>query len=406
MNGEDYALAIPPSEGGLIDRLQAIWLKAVHHAWTWNGRLGELLSIFFLSIPRGVLLFAQVATALGFLALCLRMAGHQVIGAAAAAFALGLFCLIWPRMELVYWSTVSIGYLLPISLTLLLMLVVSDARFAALVLLRRDGLVAVAGLALMVGFSFENLPPAIALFVALVAALQPAHLRRRLLLIAALVLVGWVALMLLPSTSFRQIFYRERLNAPDLGIGYVIDRAKEVTAQFLESSSVLLVVSSVAAFVVLKREGLSPDGKKLALLFVPAVLAVGAVVASPYTEPRSFALAWAIMLVFVFRAFAELPKSWQTGLAVVVGFAGLAAALQTFTEYRAFAGSVAARDAIIEQAKKSGQCDDGLALDLITTDAPIRELNNRDRWVMFSQPTFGRYWGCKIISVGGTPNSD
>lgn len=398
MNGEDYALALPRSDDWLLHRLPRIVEKIISHAMSWNGRLGELLAILFLSLPRDLLVIVEVAAFASLIVVCLALANVKV-SPLSLAFGLGLVWLLWPRMELMFWSTVVLNYLVPVVLSLLLMLVVSNEAVRGRVVSGRLSVyIGICVLAVLVGYSFENLPPAIALYIALMAyfARCGGRIARRIVLLAALVLVGWAALMALPSTGFRQGYYRAALDAPDLSVSHLVGRSVEVTAQFIESSLMLLVVGAVCAGLVLVKAWNTTERIPLLMLFVPAVMAVAGVAAAPYTEPRAFAISWSIMLVFVLKAFSTLDHSRALRVSVAVGCIGLVAAAQCLAFYADFSASIGRRNGYIRAAIFSPECRDGLPIELIRTDAPIRILNNREPWVGNALEQVSRYWGCKV----------
>src|SRR3569623_231602 len=186
MIGEDYGLSVPIAAPRAIDAIiQGAW----KHALGWNARLGELLAILELNLPRGIYVALQGAAGLAFITeiACLSGGGpgNRQAPLGSQLLAGALLILAWPRLEIFFWETVAAGYLQPLVMLMALLRFVrseSTGRFGPRVQMAGAVL-----LAFFVGFSFENVGPALALYFVVIAYHERGRgMPPRLALIAAL----------------------------------------------------------------------------------------------------------------------------------------------------------------------------------------------------------------------------
>ena len=398
LNGEDYALTAVFDGIGWAERLAWIVDRALLQAREWNARLGEMLAILWLSLPRTV--FTLVAS-LSFVAFAHLLGQLAPVGRRSFArtlLALALVFALWPGMELFFWRTVHAGYFQPLVLTLGCMALYRDA---AAVERLRDSLprcAAACVLGLLAGVSFENTPVALVIFLLASLALtgRGAWSVRTLAPVAATAL-GWLALVTAPSTTHRRQFYAEVFAVPEFGIDYLLRRIDNVWSVFWGSSPALFVLSLVA-LVWLCASARRSEVLRVLLLVVTAALVVASVVAAPYTEPRAFSLAWALMFAIVVggvhyaceRAPALRP------LAAAAALWSLGTAWTVHGYYADFAARIAQRDRIIAAQASTPACESGIVVDEIRAAYPYRYLNNRDQWVRTNPAYMRMYYGCAV----------
>lgn len=372
LNGEDYALTATFHGMGWGERLSWIADRALLQAREWNARLGEMLAILWLSLPRP--LFTLVA--------CVSF----------IAFAL------WPGMELFFWRTVHAGYLQPLVLTLACMVLYRDA--AAIDRLRGSlpRCAAACVLGLLAGLSFENTPVALVIFLlaSLALAGRDAWSVRTLAPVVATAL-GWLALVSAPSTTHRRQYYADVFAVPEFGIDYLLRRIEDVWSVFWGSAPALFLLG-LAALVWLCASCRRADVLRVLLLGATAALVVASVVAVPYTEPRAFSLAWALLFAIVVggvhhaceRAPALRP------LAAVAALWSLGTAWTVHGYYADFAARIAQRDRIIAAQASTPACESGIVVEEIRAAYPYRYLNNRDQWVRTNPAYMRMYYGCAV----------
>nr|WP_275423113.1 DUF6056 family protein [Modicisalibacter sp. MOD 31.J] len=404
--GEDFAFPRHYGEVGWGERLAWIAHKIPEQTASWNARLGEQLAIVWLNLPAW--LFWLVALA-AFVAFCTLIAlvwsGRRDLPL-KLTLTLGLMFALWPGLEIFFWKTANAGYLQPIVLSLVCIVAYrSDASVTALAgrPWRLAGLCLVAAGA---GYSFENVPMALALYMALAWWLSP---RRRVawpaLLPVGAMLAGWATLMAMPSTAHRRAFYLDANDVHDMGPAYYWQRAGEVTDTFFDTTGLLfaLVVVSLVFLAVQQRRGRLAYDRRVWWTILPAVLVVGSMLAAPYTEPRAFSLAWALMFAVVIEAAGVACRRWRwagalCALALLVS-AGLA--IKTLTIYEDVSRSFDAREARILERLGTPACETGVAVRERHFDYPYRYFNNRDDWYRWSLWHVGNYYGCKLVPADG-----
>lgn len=409
MNGEDYALTKPFVDASFFERASWAIERSIHQSTNWNARLGEQLAIFWLAMPKAWFSVANLISMTLFTFLLALYATPQgkwsrnSIVLSSLLIVTAIF-LIWPRLEIFFWQTTAAGYLQPLVATLLLLLPFYSPRARRLLLSTWTSTTAFALLGLFCGLSFENVPPALLPYMALITFFQfkeKSNSRLKLGLIALTYFVGWALLMSAPSTRARTAYYIQALNIPEDSIGYLIPKAFIVLQTFATVSYSLLVtlatVFLISLFLKTRPWRLSVE---FYLLFLPAALCVASVIKAPYIEPRAFTLTWAILIIVIVRLAYNVLQSSPERLAqaatvflgiVSVGFAG-----QVFVEYLDYSRKVTLRTDFIMERQNSNECKEGLTIRTIPNTSDIRLINNREDWVANNLPQVSNYYSCKL----------
>lgn len=398
MNGEDYALTRVFDGQGLLERLAWIVERAQLQAREWNARLGEMLAIFWLSMPAGVFTLVAAFTFVAFAYLVARVVPAPESGS-NTAFALAALFALWPGMELFFWRTVQAGYLQPLTITLACFYCYRDDAAIRRIAQSPVWCGWVALLGLLAGLSFENTPVALLVFLTgslLLAGREVIGVRTVLPLLTTA--IGWLVLVTAPSTTHRRHFYAEVFGGTNPDFDYYWGRAVDVATVFYLTGFWLIVPAGVAlAYLLLVGRGVR---LRLLLLVLSAVLLVGSVAAAPYTEPRAFSLAWALMAAVVLGAVNRLfHRHAALRPVIVLAAAGmLYFAVVAYGHYADFAARVAERDALIAQQSTTPACREGIRVPYIDHLYPYRYLNNRDIWVRDSPAYMQMYHGCVIVT--------
>ncbi|WIX33803.1 DUF6056 family protein [Salinicola sp. JS01] len=310
---------------------------------------------------------------------------------------------LWPGLELFFWQTVVAGYLHPLILNLIcLVAFTSAARIRALS--ARPGLLVVSTvIAFLAGFSFENMPVAVAIYLLVAWGSLPDRWKQvRALWVPLGMLTGWAALMLMPSTAYRRAFYRDIYGVGDTDLGYYLGRAWDVTMTFFGTAWPLILAALVALawLAFLHRGALTRYDPRVWYLLLPAILTVGSVAAAPYTEPRAFLLTWVIMWAFVTEA---LDRLWQAGeirravVALVLAVSSMGFGSWVVLIYNDVSTAFDAREARIIEHLNTPSCQQGLAIAPLSFDYGYRYFNNRDAWTIQNlDPIGSSYYGCRL----------
>lgn len=122
-------------------------------------------------------------------------------------------------------------------------------------------------------------------------------------------------------------------------------------------------------------------------------------VASPYTEARSFMFAWCVMIAFVVAAVkALIDTDWKYNFAIIaVGFISLYVSKELYIKTRDFYEPMHIRESLIESKLNSNECGSGIKVGLVKGFDDYRYVNNRDEWYYYNLPLVSDYYGCKII---------
>jgi len=232
MNGEDYGLAMPLDAARTRSTIGWILERSSQQIVRWNARLGEQLAILWLAAGKPAFVVANTLCFAAFASLVAWYgAGSVALGRPFlfdCAFAAALGFLAWPRLEMFFWETAAAGYLQPLVLTLIVLAPFFFPEVRARVSASRGAAAAFATTAVLAGASFENVGPAVALTMAGAAVLARRHdptAARRLVLVAAGYTLGWLALMLAPSTATRVHYYRETFHIEPLSLEYLVRRS-------------------------------------------------------------------------------------------------------------------------------------------------------------------------------------
>lgn len=411
LNGEDYALTKQFSDTSTLDRLFWVIERSEHQIKNWNARLGEQLSIFWLAMPRAWFTVASVLAAASFTFLLALFATpesrwNRETLVVAWFLSMAACLLFWPRLEIFFWRTTAAGYLQPLVFTLLLLLPFYSVHACRILLRGWAGGVLFALLGLICGLSFENVPPALLPYMALMTWHSwrvRSDYQFKLGLILLFYLVGWCLLMAAPSTQSRTAWYAANYNIPEPSLSYFYGKMLEVLVVFFETSTSLLMVIAFSAMITFYLcRGIWRQPIHFYLLCIPAALCVASVIKAPYIEPRAFSLTWCMLLIILVRLVqagilatsARSARNFTVCLGVVsVGFAG-----QIFADYLDFSNKVSLRNDKVMAKLGTSECRSGLPFKVIPprADVPPRTLNNREDWVQYNIPQMNIYFNCNL----------
>lgn len=394
--GEDYGLTRRFTTEGVIDRL--VWAagKSANQIEGWNARLGEQLSIFSLSMPSYFFyIIAMVSVAI----LCYVIATLLYdVDNKLNAFAVSILLtfLFWPGFELFLWRTVITGYTVPMTVTLTVISKFMTAQRRNALISSKLKLSGYCFLALLSGLSFENVPVATVFFLLGVLLLSK-QLLSRLTLIPLFTLIGWVILIIAPSTSHRRALYNKWYHHDVSFIDGIKERVFDVISVFSHTSLVLFIASIISLVYLYYQRKVF---KEHDLLLIAALLVVGSMVASPYTEPRSFMFSWCVMLAFVVSAARQYMVSNKYGSLALI-LLGVLAIFVIHTVYkvnREYFDLINARSISVESQLDGPACKTGIKINLVDGFKDYRYLNNRDEWYYYNLPDVSKYYGCKIVN--------
>ena len=409
LNGEDFGLSRLGGYGRFVETLLWVGHKSVYQASHWNARFGEQLAIFWMAMPGP---WFTVASMVAFAALCwcvtaiarrsIRFDRTFLTGWLAA----GALCwLVWPRMEMFFWRTATAEYLQPLVLNLLVALVFVAEDFRLIVTRNPYRVVAGAVVAFLAGMSFENIPPAFLIYFGWRVIRLRLQGNRKIWSLISLAFVyglGWVALVMAPSTRLRIGYFKALFKVPEMSLAYLAGRAHNVVEVFRLSSLELLVVFSCCLLIGFLRLRAWKKQFPASLEFLlPGLLSCASLVFAPYTEPRSFALLWVSMLVCVVWAFCRLEAApvsgWRRIPVLALGVLALGMAAGVYGEYARFGEQADRRfDTIVANIGQPA-CVTGLEIPRLKTYTGPRILNNREEWVAASLPQVDLYFGCHVV---------
>ncbi|HHA1185540.1 TPA: DUF6056 family protein [Enterobacter roggenkampii] len=395
LNGEDYGLTKRFTTESISERLSWALERSVHQIESWNARLGEQLSIFTLSLPDYTfLLVAVISIAMLCYVISTLLFDDENKPSSLMVGVIFVF-LLWPGFELFTWRTVITGYTVPMLLTLaVIRKFMTHSRRAMLI----DSKIQIA-LYCLVGFlsglSFENVPVA-TIFFLFATLLMSKQLKTRLALVPVSVMTGWALLVTAPSTTFRRIKYHEWYHKDIPFLDGIQARAINVVSVFAQTSTIVFIAAILALAYLYHKKLVF---KEHDLLLISSVLVVGSMVASPYTEARSFMFAWCVMIAFVVAAVkALIDKDWRYNFAIiVVGFISLYVSKELYIKTRDFYEPMHIRESLIESKLNSNECGSGIKVGLVNGFDDYRYVNNRDEWYYYNLPLVSEYYGCKII---------
>jgi hypothetical protein len=308
-------------------------------------------------------------------------------------------------MELFFWRTAVAEYLQPLVLTLLVALVFVAEDFRLTVTRSPYRVAAGSVVAFLAGISFENIAPALLIYFGLCALRVRRQRNARigsLLVLAVAYALGWIALMVAPSTRLRIRFFKVMYHVPPMSPSYLASRALDVAHVLLTSTFGLFAVFSCFTLIALLRPRVWTKQFLASLEFVlPGLLSCIILVSAPYTEPRAFDLLWVSMLVSVVWLFCQWESATGSAwprisvLALAVLAVGMSAGI--YGEYVRFGEQANRRfDTIVENIGQPA-CANGLVVPLVKTNTNPRILNNRDGWFEANLPTVDQYFGCHVL---------
>ena len=198
------------------------------------------------------------------------------------------------------------------------------------------------------------------------------------------------------STTKRTKFYNNLCGVTGFSVDYMAHRVIDVVRTFFSSSDYLFFASLIAVGYIFAY---SKNRKTVLLNIIPAILVVGSVVAAPYTEPRSFILAWALMLATVVEAIHIAFKKirFSRGLALLISILSLMNLIKTYQIYTDFAKLLGNRDHYIRSKIGTQECSTGVEVQQIKTNYNVKFLNNKDVWFYANPNYVSIYYKCKIL---------
>ncbi|WP_256852300.1 DUF6056 family protein [Pantoea sp. Fr+CA_20] len=398
MAGEDYGLTKFFQNETILQRLAYAIEKSHHQITWWNARLGEQLAIFELSMPRWIsipfyiLSFPVFCLCIGFISGAKKKQDIIVISTICA----GTMFLIWPGMEVFFWKTANSGYLQPMILTMLVMSAYSDRIFIEKIYNKKFVyLIFIAGCFLS-GLSFENVPVAVIvsmLSLCLWERRRGMHYFMPIISIAA----GWVTLITAKSTGIRRDYYARAIPSNDDFLSHYYNRFLDVVNCFFDTSSIIFSVSAISLVYLVINGAVR---KYHYCLIFCSILVVGSMVASPYSEPRGFLLAWCVMFSFSCYALYHFTcNSGRSSILILLMSISFAFGIYTYKIYSSYSHLLISRERGIINALGSEKCKDGYEIGIINDDHGYRYINNRDEWYFYNMIEKKDYYGCMITNV-------
>ncbi|KAB2717978.1 DUF6056 family protein [Brucella intermedia] len=396
LNGEDYALGTLDIGQAADERLHVFYEKAYHQWRWWNARFGEMLSIFFLSFPKWVFNLSIIPFVFAFFYFVVKIATGKGKGFwLTYSLSISVFFILWPRYEVIFWRTGAANYFIPIIGYLYIIYTVTGQGYHSLI--TRNPLLATltTAIALICGMSFENLPPALVIFILLHRALDANSWTWRAILMDLVIilalLIGWWLLLSAPSTTVRTSWYREHLGYTP-SVSYYLARAKDVLATYW-LVSLPITISGLASTIYLVWSGGIRKHTDILILALTSILVAGSIILAPYTEARAFSFVWVICLIATIRALASLNVCAPKVIAILLAVPFIAV---TFVTYQRFDASVSARDAAIRAEIGKPLCGSSFQVPLITSPAPTWMLYNREDWFSGQLHQVREFYSCNV----------
>ena len=395
LNGEDYGLTKRFTSESILERLSWAFAKSAHQIESWNARLGEQLSIITLSLPN----YAFFLVAFISVAILCYVISTLIFDDDSKAFSLVLGViftfLLWPGFELFTWRTVITGYTVPMILTLAVIRKFMTTSRRDVLAGNRVKLASYCLVGFLSGVSFENVPVATIFFLITTLAMNK-QLKTWLSLVPVSVLAGWILLVTAPSTTFRRIKYNEWYHKDIPFLDGIQGRVIDVVSVFAQTSTIIFIAAILSLAYLYHKKLVF---KEHDLLLISSVLVVGSMVASPYTEARSFMFAWCVMIAFVVAAVKRLlDTDWRYNFIIIaIGFISIYVSKELYNQTKEFYSPMHARENLIENKLKSNECSSGIKVGLVTGFDDYRYINNRDEWYYYNLPQVSDYYGCKII---------
>lgn len=394
MTGEDFGLTRMFYDESIWERANYSFYRSIIQASGWNARLGEQLAIFFLSMPG---YFYYLSNLLSLIAIIITISYIIKINREErTTYLMVSFSSIfafWPGMEVFFWRTANAGYMVPSLFCLVALMPFISDDFYATIKKNYFTVVGYGACCFLSGVSFENVPVAIAMSMVLSVVLK---LRTIKFAIAPVILTiaGWMILVTAHSTTVRREYYGGGANYADPS--YIKSRVLDVLTVFYDTSSMLLFITAISiGYLAFNRK----ITRSILVLIFCSVLVSGSLVASPYTEPRAFLIAWLMMFAVVSSAIYTLFVSKAYKISFVIFAISLATSLDVCREYHKYAQEMNSREIKIKEAIALKSCSEGVKIYLITPSVPYRYINNRDGWYYNNEPTVSGYYSCTIKSI-------
>lgn len=400
--GEDFAFVRNGEPQGGYDQLLWVIERSSQQINDWNARLGEQLAIFWLNVPSWLFWLASVGA---FLILAVLSAsvysGCQGL-MTKSLISLSLMFLLWPGLEVFFWKTANAAYLQPLLLYLVCILAYRDDQYIKRWVSRKFIVIGVSVAAFLAGFSFENVSVAVAIYmvIALLLTKEWKRLWPAFLPIISM-LAGWLMLLTAPSTQHRREYYRQAFGIENADLAYYVQRGLEVCDVFFHTSGGLFAASLIAIgyLIYLHRTEIRRYNLRTFLTVVPAILVVGSLIMAPYTEPRAFLLAWALMFAVVVEAVYQAGMRNQLARWALLAalLASLGYGVKTWWIYQDISQAFLSREDFIIENTSEPACKNGLSITPLVFDYSYRYFNNRDGWYMQNLAVINRYYGCRLI---------
>jgi hypothetical protein len=401
LQGEDFAFLYGLEPPAWDERFQWLIQRSSHQISDWNARLGEQLAIFWLNMPSWLFWIVSVISFISLAVLSAVLYSGRNGLLVKSLISIGLVFLLWPGLEVFFWKTANAAYLQPILLYLLCILAFRDEATIRWWVPRKAMVAGISVVAFLAGLSFENVPVAVAIYMALclIITTQWVRLWSAMFPIVAM-LAGWLILLTAPSTQHRREYYQQAFGVEQTDLTYFVRRGFEVSEVFFETSSVLFAAALLALgyLIYLHRRSKQHYNIRSFLTVVPAVLLSGSLIMAPYTEPRAFLLAWVLMFAAVVEASYQISvrvrlARWFLLLFMLVSFLF---GVKTLLVYQDISRSFLDREAHILENVATPSCEKGVEVLPQVFDYSYRYFNNRDGWFMQNLHVAGYYYDCQL----------
>ena len=313
--GEDYKLMILDSS---ITTSFSHWFKSIvsriNEQLQWNVRLGDQLSIIFLSLNINIFKILNTILQMYFFVLLFfwgngRLPKSKLDFLSLSVTSVMFFFICSPFDEIFFWLTGSCNYLwtlcilLSCAIPIRLYLVKFDFNIKNNVLV-----FLYCFLCLFAGLTNENTVPfiiALGVFLIIFTKMKKMKTPKWLCLSTVSYFLGWLYLVGCTSTKNRTQYYRTAYGlSENITIQELLKNSKRVIDSFLDQCSLLFLGMTVilVVFVIVKaynqKRNKESFGTNVFLIVVSSVSIVALAVA-PYTEARSFFLFQSIGLGFI-----------------------------------------------------------------------------------------------------------
>ncbi|MEN4927947.1 DUF6056 family protein [Erwinia billingiae] len=395
MAGEDYGLTRLFHTEGIFERLSYAVNKSSSQMATWNARLGEQIAIFELSLPKWISIFIYSFSFILF-SICIAMLSSKKDEnkwKQVSLVAASLTFLIWPGMEVFFWKTANSEYLQ--TMLLIMIVAIPYAKRHSIEEMKKNRKLYIAYLIVcfLAGMSFENVPFSVAIsFLTLCVWEKRKNITNYLPIM--FLLGGWLCLITAHSTSIRRNYYANTIQSNSNPIIHYTERFKDIVSTFFDTSSLLLALSIISLIYLSRLKLIS---KYHIALIIASVLVVGSMLASPYTEARSFLFAWCVMFsIICYACTIALIEFKIKNLLTLILLISTCFGIYTFHIYSSYGNKMAEREIGIINALGTEKCNNGYKIKLIMDDHGYRYINNRDEWY-YNQVTSSRnYYDCNI----------